>query len=48
MPAMTTTKDSFSAFSRLETQSGPLGIYRLDALRSLNPNFDRLPFKVGV
>ena len=48
MPAMTTTKDSFSAFSRLETQSGPLGIYRLDALRSLNPDFDRLPFSIRV
>ena len=48
MPAMTTTKDPFSAFSRLETQSGPLGIYRLDALRSLNPNFDRLPFSIRV
>ena len=45
---MTTTKDSFSAFSRLETQSGDLGIYRLSALRSLNPNFDRLPFSIRV
>jgi len=45
---MTTTKDSFSAFTRLETQSGPLGMYRLSALRSQNPDFDRLPFSIRV
>jgi aconitate hydratase len=48
MRAMTTTNDSFSAFTRLDTQSGPLGIYQLSALRSLNPDFDRLPFSIRV
>jgi len=38
--------DSFSAFARLDTQSGPLGIYHLAALRLLNSNLGRLPFSI--
>lgn len=45
---MTTTNDSFSAFARLDTQSGPLGIYQLAALRLLNSNLGRLPFSIRV
>ncbi|HMU39681.1 MAG TPA: aconitate hydratase AcnA [Pseudomonadota bacterium] len=45
---MKTTKDPFSAFSRLETPFGRLGMYRLSALAALSPNFDRLPFSIRI
>ncbi len=41
------TKDPFQAIVSLNTQAGPVRIWRLDQLRSLGP-IDRLPFSIKV
>ncbi len=46
---MASTKNTFGARATLQTASGPVTIYRLDALRSQNPTpLDKLPFTVRV
>ena len=45
---MTRSKNLFSAYSTLETAHGPLGYYRLDALRGAGVELERLPFTIRV
>ena len=46
---MASTKNTFGARATLQTTSGSVTIYRLDALRSQNPTpLDKLPFTVRI
>ncbi len=48
MPHMTSTKDPFSAYATLDTAHGPVGYYRLDALRAHSPQLETLPYSIRV
>ena len=45
---MTSTKDPFSAYATLDTAHGPVGYYRLDALRAHCPQLETLPYSIRV
>jgi aconitate hydratase len=48
MPLMTSTKDPFSAYATLDTAHGPVGYYRLEALRAHSPQLEKLPYSIRV
>ena len=45
---MTSSKDPFSAYAQLETSSGKLGYYRLDALRGAGVELAQLPYTIRI